>query len=163
MWMTPDEELFLRSKLNETQKVLEWGCGSSTTELSKIVKEVYSIEHNRDWFAKINQELLYNNNVQLRLCEPDEEYIEGGHGGYYSQVNTYITKPIGLGIFDIIIIDGRARIECSKVCKHISNEDTLIFVHDYRGRYEKENYKLIEDNLLYISEVEQLALLKVKP
>lgn len=38
MWMTIDEQLFLKSKLNENQKVLEWGCGSSTIDISKIVK-----------------------------------------------------------------------------------------------------------------------------
>ena len=162
MWMTIDEQLFLKSKLNENQKVLEWGCGSSTIDISKIVKEVHSIEHNMAWYNNIIEQLLNNSNVTLHLCEPDVEYIEGGHCGTFQQFETYITKPLELGIFDLIFIDGRSRIECSKICKDISHEDTLIFIHDYRGRYDVENYKEIENYLNFISEINNLALFKIK-
>lgn len=163
MWMSEKEQAFFKSYLNKNQRILEWGCGSSTVELCKIVKEVHSIEHNRDWYNKINQELLNFNNVNLYLCEPDIEYVEGGDCGSYDQFKTYITKPIELGKFDLIFIDGRSRIECSKICKLISNKDALIFVHDYRHRYDRENYKLIEESLLFISEIENLTLFKIKP
>ena len=95
MWMTIDEQLFLKSKLNENQKVLEWGCGSSTIDISKIVKEVHSIEHNMAWYNNIIEQLLNNSNVTLHLCEPDVEYIEGGHCGTFQQFETYMnTYPI---------------------------------------------------------------------
>ena len=54
MWMTENEQNFLRKNLNSAQRVLEWGCGSSTIDISKIVTEVHSIEHNKDWFDNIN-------------------------------------------------------------------------------------------------------------
>lgn len=82
--------------------------------------------------------------------------------GTYEQFKTYITKPLDLGGFDLIFIDGRSRIECSKICKELSNKETLIFVHDYRGRYHSENYNLIEKNLVFISEIENLSLFKIK-
>ena len=162
MWMTIDEQLFFKSKLNENQKVLEWGCGSSTIDISKIVKEVHSIEHNMAWYNNIIEQLLNNSNVTLHLCEPDVEYIEGGHCGTFQQFETYIKKPLELGRFDLIFIDGRARIECSKICKDISHKDTLIFIHDYRGRYDVENYKEIENYLNFISEINNLAFFSIK-
>lgn len=156
MWMTSNEQEFLKTNLNKNQKVLEWGCGSSTIDISSIVNKVYSIEHNREWFNKIKKEI--SENVHLFLCEPDNEYIEGGHCGTFEQFESYVTKPIEFGPYDLILIDGRARIECSKVCNKISNNNTKIFIHDYRGRYYSENYKEIEDYLVFISEVENLAL-----
>jgi len=50
----------------------------------------------------------------------------------------------------------------AKICKDISHKDTLIFVHDYRQRYNKENYKEIKNYLSFISEVENLTLFKIK-
>lgn len=162
MWMTENEQNFLRKNLNSTQRVLEWGCGTSTIDISNIVNEVHSIEHNEDWYNKIKQELLNKTNVFLYLYQPDKTYVEGGHCGTYEQFKTYTTEPIKLGKFDLILIDGRARIECSRICEKVSHGETLIFVHDYRGRFHSENYKEIENYLTFISEVENLGLFKIK-
>ena len=43
MWMSKFEVIFLKKHLKNNQKVLEWGCGSSTISISKLVKEVHSI------------------------------------------------------------------------------------------------------------------------
>jgi hypothetical protein len=45
--------------------------------------------------------------------------------------------------------------------KKIKNE-TIIFFTSYRQRYNKENYKEIKNYLSFISEVENLALFKIK-
>jgi hypothetical protein len=161
MWMSNLEVDFFKKQLESNQRVLEWGCGTSTIDISKIVKEVHSIEHNKDWYNKINL-TISNTNITLHLCEPDEEYIEGTHCGTFQQFETYIKKPLELGKFDLIFIDGRARIECSKICKDISHDDTLIFIHDYRGRFYTENYQEIENYLTFTSEVKNLALFKIK-
>jgi hypothetical protein len=161
MWMTNLEIDFFLKHLEANQRVLEWGCGSSTIDISKKVKEVHSIEHNKYWHDNIKLKIS-NPNMTLYLCEPDEEYVEGGHCGTFQQFRTYIKKPLELGIFDLIFIDGRARIECSKICKNISHESTIIFIHDYRGRYFSENYKEIENYLTFITEVENLGLFKIK-
>jgi precorrin-6B methylase 2 len=155
------EVKFFEKHLESNQRVLEWGCGSSTISISKLVKEIHSIEHNKDWFDNINSKIS-NTNISLYLCEPDNEYVEGGHCGTFQQFETYIKKPLELGRFDLIFIDGRARIECAKICKDISHEDTLIFIHDYRGRFYKENYQEIENYLTFISEVNNLALFNIK-
>ena len=161
MWMSNLEIEFFKKHLESNQRVLEWGCGSSTISISKLVKEIHSIEHNKDWFDNINSKIS-NTNISLYLCEPDNEYVEGGHCGTFQQFETYIKKPLELGRFDLIFIDGRARIECAKICKDISHEDTLIFIHDYRGRFYKENYQEIENYLTFISEVNNLALFNIK-
>jgi precorrin-6B methylase 2 len=159
--MSEFEVIFLKKHLKNNQRVLEWGCGSSTISISKLVKEVHSIEHNKNWYDNINLKIS-NTNANLYLCEPDNEYVEGGHCGTLQQFETYIKKPLELGKFDLIFIDGRARIECAKICKDISHKDTLIFIHDYRGRYDVENYKEIENYLNFISEINNLAFFSIK-
>ena len=161
MWMSNLEVKFFKKHLESNQRVLEWGCGSSTIRISKLVTEIHSVEHNKDWFDNINSKIS-NTNISLYLCEPDNEYVEGRHCGTFQQFETYIKKPLELGRFDLIFIDGRARIECAKICKDISHEDTLIFIHDYRGRFYKENYQEIENYLTFISEVNNLALFNIK-
>ena len=161
MWMSEFEVIFFKKHLKNNQRVLEWGCGSSTISISKLVKEVHSIEHNKDWYDNINSKIS-NTNISLYLCEPDNEYVEGSHCGTFQQFETYVKKPLELGKFDLIFIDGRARIECAKICKDISHKDTLIFIHDYRGRYEVENYKEIENYLNFISEINNLAFFSIK-
>jgi hypothetical protein len=123
------EEDFFLSHLKNHHKVLEYGSGESTLEISKIVKSLVSIEHQQVWFDKISPSIPTN--CKLILSLPDKKYIEGGHCGTYEQFETYINSPIQYGPYDIILIDGRARIECSKICNKLSHEDTIIFVHDW--------------------------------
>jgi len=52
--MTINEQEFFKKHLNGSQKVLEWGCGSSTINISSIVNEIYSVEHDSEWFNKIS-------------------------------------------------------------------------------------------------------------
>jgi 16S rRNA A1518/A1519 N6-dimethyltransferase RsmA/KsgA/DIM1 with predicted DNA glycosylase/AP lyase activity len=62
---------FFKKQLESNQRVLEWGCGTSTIDISKIVKEVHSIEHNKDWYDNINSKIS-NTNANLYLCESDK-------------------------------------------------------------------------------------------
>ena len=69
--MHPKEVELVKSYLKKDQVVLEWGCGGSTTNFPQLVKKYYSIEHNLDWFWKVQQELYDENieNVEMHLCD----------------------------------------------------------------------------------------------
>ena len=141
MFATEEEEIFFMSHLTNNHRVLEYGSGYSTIEVSNKVKEIISIEHQKEWFEKIK--LNINENSSVYLLEPNLPYNEGGHCGTYEEFRDYIEFPIKYGPYDIILIDGRARVHCSSICSRMSHNDTLIFVHDCI----REEYKQINDYL----------------
>ena len=129
-WMNFNAISFLNKFLTKDMTVFEWGSGSSTLFLSHRVHKVISIEHNKEWYSKVNDMLReYKvNNLTYKLIEP--EYIgenadklnfkDPSHN--YSEDNAYEKydfKKYVLSIeefpdksFDLIIIDGRARPSC---------------------------------------------------
>ena len=142
MFIDPSEQKFFLQHLSDTQNVLEYGSGESTLEISKIVKSLISIEHQQVWFDKISPSIPTN--CKLILSLPDKKYVEGGYCGTYEEFETYINSPIQYGPYDIILIDGRARIECSKICDKLSHKDTIIFVHDWHREEYHEICKYLD-------------------
>jgi protein-L-isoaspartate O-methyltransferase len=142
MFTKQSEKDFLFSHLNKDQKVLEYGSGESTLEISKVVKSVLSIEHQKDWYEKISKKMP--NNVKLILKEPNLAYVEGGHCGTYEEFKDYVDYPLDYGPFDVIFIDGRARVSCASICNKISHENTLIFVHDFDLKKRREYEPILE-------------------
>jgi len=136
MFTSLNEEQFFLSHIEKTNKVLEYGSGDSTLQIASLCKEVVSIEHNQQWYDRITKRIP--NNCKILLHKPNLEYIEGFEDGSYEEFKDYINAPINYGPFDIILIDGRARNECAKICHLMANGKTLIFVHDFvRVEYEK--------------------------
>jgi len=158
MFTSIKESEFFFSHLKKDFRVLEYGSGQSTIEIGNLTKEVISIEHQRNWYDQMSMKIPGNVKIILKL--PNVHYVEGADCGTYDQFKDYINEGRFHGMFDVIFIDGRARIECAKICNEISHENTIIFIHDFRSRY--ENYKLVLDHLTLISEVEDMAMFKIK-
>lgn len=55
--MHEDEIKLIIKYLNKIDTFFEWGSGGSTFNFSKLVKEYYSVEHDKIWFDKVNGEL----------------------------------------------------------------------------------------------------------
>ena len=72
MFTNKREEEFFMNHLNNDQKVLEWGSGESTIQISNRVKEIISIEHQSQWFDSIMQRKP--DNVYLYLGKPNLPY-----------------------------------------------------------------------------------------
>lgn len=89
----------IKDRINEKFNVFEWGTGNSTLFWSQHVKSVVSVEYNNSWYMKLKK--LVPENVDLR-------YITLENGGAYCKeiLNTNIQ-------FDIILIDGRDRVNCA--------------------------------------------------
>ena len=107
-----EEEDFLFSHLNKDMEVLEWGSGSSTKAISKRVKDVVTIEHDRAYFKLIEAENLPN--VKAYHVMPNS-IEKRGNDGTLENYRDYINIPkVFKRKFDLIFIDGRARVECAK-------------------------------------------------
>jgi predicted O-methyltransferase YrrM len=113
-WITEDSILhildFIKnySKPVNEIKMLEFGCGSSTIFFSNLGLDVLSIEHDEDWFNKVNLKLKGFGNYKIilnRSNNTDSDYLENP---YYDLIDGLNTQ------FDIILVDGRDRVECFK-------------------------------------------------
>jgi hypothetical protein len=125
-WITFSAIEWLGDNLKQNMIVFEWGSGGSTFFLSQKVKRIVSVEHNKEWYIKVKNRIKEENifNCTYVLITPDfpNRNIE------LDQIN-YKTKAENLShlnfesyckiidsydneLFDLIIIDGRARNSC---------------------------------------------------
>ena len=156
MFVNKNEEDFFLMNVKNTDIVLEYGSGESTIQISKKCKTIISIEHQKGWYDMNVNKLP--SNCELILREPNLPYVEGGHCGTYDEFKSYIEAPIDKGPFDIIFIDGRARVSCASICKKISHDNTIIFIHDFH----REEYQEALNYLELIDQVGTMAKFKLK-
>lgn len=124
-----EEEQFLFSLLKPEMEVLEWGSGSSTRAIAKRVSTIVSIEHDRKWFDKVLAQNLPNN-VQYHFVPRNREERRG-HDGTYEDYYDYIKFPTMLAKrYDIIFVDGRARVECARQAIDLLKGEGSILIHD---------------------------------
>lgn len=99
------------NQLDLSDKImLEYGSGNSSKYFSKKVKQLYSIEHDKEWFEKI-ENLKLNNHTIIQS---------------YSK---YAEEPIQFNVlFDIILIDGIDRDSCAKVAIKLTKKGSLIIL-----------------------------------
>jgi hypothetical protein len=135
-----EEADFLKSFLNNGQTVLEWGSGWSTLEFSKYVKEYYSIEHDIVWYERVSA--LAEEKTKVYFVPPQTPdfkwapYVPAKEPVFRSYIK-YSETLASLGKkFDIVFIDGRARLFCAIEALNYLNETAVVFIHDFnRPRY----------------------------
>ena len=99
-WFTYGAVQFLEPRIKEWMTVFEYGSGNSTIWWSRRVSQVVSCEHDGDWYKRMIPELA--GNVEYVHCDLQ-------CGPAYSKVILRYR-----GKFDIIVIDGRDRVNCAK-------------------------------------------------
>jgi predicted O-methyltransferase YrrM len=134
-WTNPDTPwtaqaaiAIFRKILTKDMNGLEYGSGNSTIFLAKHLKHLVSIEHDSNWFDLVRGNITRQKitNVDYRLIRPelakepaysmykehglseDEFKIRSEYVSYFSHVRSYPDNH-----FDLIMVDGRARIECT--------------------------------------------------
>lgn len=118
-WFTYPATEFLRRRIHPDMSIFEYGCGSSTLWWSKRVNEIVSVEHDEDWYLQTANKIPEN--VKLH-------YIKLEYNGDYSRkVKEYKNR------FDIVVLDGRDRINCAINSLTALKEDG-IFIWDNSDR-----------------------------
>ena len=97
-WVTYSFIDFIKGRLNKELSIFEYGSGSSTIFYAQRVARVVSVEHDEDWYNKIVNTKPANAEMLFTKLEKDGEYAH---------------KAVLTGEkYDIIIVDGRDRINC---------------------------------------------------
>lgn len=130
-WVTYSFIDFIKTRLNKELSIFEYGSGNSTLFYASKVKRVVSVEHDEAWYQKIVQEKAPNSEIIFTHLEK---------GGEYSQK----AKLLG-DQFDVIIVDGRDRVNC---CKYsidaLSSNGVLVLDDSEREIYEEARTFLTE-------------------
>jgi hypothetical protein len=172
-WLTKSAVRFLDDFVVEGIRVFEFGSGASTVYFSKKGVKLYSIEHDLQWFEKVKQTISEtNSNVELVLIEPKkidlgqtEKVIRSGKDprfiNYDYKVYSEAILRFPQECFDLLLIDGRVRIEClNNSISRLKVGGILIF--DNSDRYELSEilvpnqfqlilskYELVENDLFF--------------
>jgi hypothetical protein len=115
---------FLGTRLTKDLVLFEFGSGSSTSFFAERVKQVISIEHNKEWFEIVNK--TKPNNVKLILTDSDsvDDYLN-----YLTKLNEKI---------DVVIVDGLHRNECLiNASEKLSEYGVIILDDSERSEYKK--------------------------
>lgn len=121
-WITYSAIDFIRERIKSNMTVFEFGSGGSTKWWASQVRKVVSVEHDRCWFEKINP---------LKCDNAEIVYINLTVGGDYSK---YILNYDQF--FDIVVIDGRDRVNCMKNCLQALNSTGVIILdNSNRSKY----------------------------
>ena len=163
MYTTKAEKEFFLSHLNKDQKVLEWGSGSSTKEISSRVNSVLSIEHDLVWFNKVKETLPDNSKLVHIPTKYQHNHLIHGDGTY-DNFEDYVNYPLlENNEYDVIFIDGRCRVECASICKLITHEKSIVFIHDFSLDVPcRQVYASALNYLEKIDQVQSMAKFEVK-
>jgi len=143
-WVTYSFIDFIKERIKKQHTVFEFGSGNSTFFYAKYAGIVVSVEHDKEWYDKIVKEKPENS--EMIFCE----LVRGGD---------YCKMPVKLEeSFDIIIVDGRDRVNCCKQAVDALSPTGVIVLDDS----EREFYREAVDFLLK-KRFKQLAFTGISP
>lgn len=169
-WITFQAIDFLEKNLTKEMHVFEYGGGGSTLFFASKVKELVTVEHNKEWFEGLRNKMNENTAIKwtgyfieaestpstkgLAISNPEHYYSEDVSfrdkifKKYASVIDQYPDQH-----FDVILIDGRVRPSClqhslSKVKINglliLDNSDRTYYLENFKGKL--NNYKLLSEN-----------------
>ncbi len=127
--------LLLRGFSNPLQ-AFEWGSGASTLYYgSRLPFGSFwqSVEHDAEWHQHTAQEAARwdAHRIAVRHVPPDRIWHDTGDDGDYATFRNYVLFPTTLGRqFDLILVDGRARVACMAVGWELLQDDGVMILHD---------------------------------
>ncbi|PWS28134.1 FkbM family methyltransferase [Pedobacter yonginense] len=115
-WVTYSFIDFIKDRINKEQHIFEYGSGSSTIFYAKKAASVTSVEHDKSWFDMVKS--TSPPNAEMIFCKLEKN-------GEYAQKASLINKK-----FDIIIVDGRDRVNCCKYSVEALSSNGVIVLDD---------------------------------
>jgi len=131
-WVTYSFINFIENRLDKTMDIFEYGAGNSTLWYSKRVNSVISVEHDKKWFDKMRQLVPKNVKIYYQSLEDRNSYFK---------FPSFLKKK-----FDIIIIDGRERVNCIKTSINFLKKGGIIILDDSERLEYKEGIDFLLEN-----------------
>ena len=121
---------FLERRVRPDMAVFEYGAGYSTLWWQNQVSKVFSVDNDLNWVNHLKEEISAN--VDLR-------FIAVETGGLYCQA----ARDIDI-LFDVIVVDGRDRVNCAKVAVEKLKPDGVIIFDNSQRDYYREGIEEIK-------------------
>jgi hypothetical protein len=131
-WVTYSFIDFIKERLIRKHLVFEFGSGNSTYFYAQHAGKVVSVEHDRTWYSKLYKTIPEN--AELIFCELVRD-------GDYCRTPARIKK-----FFDIIIVDGRDRVNCCIQAVNSLTENGVIVLDDSERDLYKEGISFLISN-----------------
>jgi hypothetical protein len=123
-WVTYSYIHFIEERLTKEMVVFEFGTGNSTLFYSNIVKQIDSVEHDEEWYKKMNHVLPKNANIFFEKLE---------YGGDYSKMAFQMKKK-----YELISVDGRDRVNSlMSSLQALTSNGVLVLDDSERKAYQK--------------------------
>ena len=131
-WVTYSFIDFIKERIAKTQHIFEYGSGSSTIFYAERAGKVTSVEHDKGWFDKVKGTSPAN--AEMIFCELHRD-------GEYARKAMLLDKK-----FDIIIVDGRDRVNCCKYSLEALSPDGVIILDDSEREVYQPARILLKEN-----------------
>lgn len=131
-WVTYSFIDFITGRLKKHHTVFEFGSGNSTYFYAQYAGVVVAVEHDKAWYDKIVDSKPEN--AELIYCQ----LVRDGD---------YCRMPLKLEeTFDIIIIDGRDRVNCCKQAVKALSANGVIVLDDSEREFYAEGINFLNSN-----------------
>ena len=100
-WYTYPAIDFLRSRVQPSMRVFEYGSGQSTRWWARHVEILHAVEDDREWFERVCADLPGNVDIRFADSAGDEYARSISERGE---------------VFDVVVIDGSVRNDCAGEC-----------------------------------------------
>ena len=123
-WFTYSSIHFISNKLKKDMTLFEFGSGNSTIWFSERIGDIVSVEHDREFFEYMEDKLAKIDTIDYRSKELNKDY---------SQEILKFNKE-----FDVVVIDGRERVQCAKNCiQALKDDGVIIWDNSDRTEYQE--------------------------
>ncbi|MEH0157817.1 FkbM family methyltransferase [Limibacter armeniacum] len=124
-WVTYSFIEFIRPRLHKELNIFEYGSGNSTAFYAERCNSVTSVEHDEEWIKEVKEMLPTNAQLLFRNLKEDPT-------SYYN------AAPESGKQYDIIIVDGRDRVACTKASvSALSSSGILVLDDTERASYQE--------------------------
>ncbi len=130
-WLSIPFISFIQTKINHNLVVFEYGSGSSTLFFAERAKQVLTVEHDEEWLSNIGSKVP--SNARIYFCPLD----------YNSKYCRYISKFEKK--FNLIIVDGRDRVNCIINSLSSLTSDGCIVLDDSEREYYQVGIQFLLD------------------
>ncbi len=134
-WMNYNIVNFLKERFKKNMLLFEYGSGFSTKFYSKYVLKVTSVEHDKKWYEVISTDKPKN--CKIIYSKYDNQMM----GGDYSKMILNQNE-----IFNVIVVDGRDRVNCIKNSINALDKDGIVILDDSSREKYKPAFEFMQSN-----------------